>query len=156
MIEILAGDLDKAIVDLKINAIKTYQCNYKWWEYQENYQIWEMSEEEFKRFENIIDDLEFYSEANYWRDDWGWWRYAIGSVMSGDLHRYNIKNHYLIAWDGLNREIHDWAGRTYDCLLQYFSEELSLSSEKNINALSVDLAKMNNIKMSELWQKYMG
>ncbi len=148
MIEILGSDLDQAFIELGINATKTYQCENKWWEYQENYQVWEMSEEEFEKLDSIKEDR--------WNDEWGWWRYAQGSVMSGEWHRYNVNNHYLIAWDGTSREKYDWMDRKYKCLLEYYCEEHGLSQPKNICALSVDLARMNNMKMSELWQKYMG
>jgi len=44
----------------------------------------------------------------------------------------------------------------FDNLLSYFSEEWGVSTEKNICALAVDLAKMNEMTMSELFEKYVG
>ena len=148
MKEILGGKLDKAFSDLKITAIKTYECKNIRYKYQEVYQVWELSDEDF----NGLCDI----KEEDWKDDWGWWRSAEGSNMFGNCKRYTINNHHILAWDGNSREKYDWMNRKYDSLLSYYCEEHGVSTEKNVCALSVDLAKINNMKMSELFAKYQG
>lgn len=43
----------------------------------------------------------------------------------------------------------------YD-LLQYLCDEMGCSSPRNVCALTKDLAKYNNMKLSELFLKYQG
>ena len=44
----------------------------------------------------------------------------------------------------------------YKDLLEYFCEELGASTEKNVCALAVDLAKYNGLTLSELFKIYGG
>lgn len=141
----------------KINAIKTYQTTSQDTDFG---QVWEMSDEDYEKMCNISDDE--------WRSEFGWWRGADGSNMGNVHKRYNINGHYIIAWDGYNRE--EWEReqknlnpedrwfmpRKYNNLLQYFCNELGASTEKNVCALATDLAEQNGIKMSELFKKYQG
>jgi hypothetical protein len=80
--------------------------------------------------------------------------------------RYSINHHYINAWDGAGREDQEeenkslslddrWVEpRKYHDLLEYFCEEIGASTEKKVTALAIDLAKQNNMKMSELFKKY--
>lgn len=157
MIEILGGDLDKAFEELNINAVKTYEGDTQ---LDDLTQVWEVEEVDFERLCNIDDED--------WKDNWGWWRSAEGSNMYNELDDYIINNSKMIAWDGDNRlefkeENEDgdeddrwWFPREYSSLLGYLSEEIGASQPRNVCALVVDLAKMNNIKLSELLKKYQG
>lgn len=140
--EILAGNLDQAIIDLGLNATKTYQLKNRNYEYMEEYQVWEVSDESY----NLICNM---SEED-WKDDWGWWRSADGSNMCAPYKRYNINRRYVTAWDNGNNE------NKYNCLTEYLSEEIGVSQPRNVCALCVDLAHINNMKMSELFCKYQG
>lgn len=46
--------------------------------------------------------------------------------------------------------------REYDYLTEYMCDEIGASMEKNVCALAVDLARINNITMGELFTKYQG
>jgi hypothetical protein len=160
MKEILGAELDLAFKELNINALKTYEIKNFPWEYSEVYQVWELSEEDFKRICEIPN--------NEWKDDWGWWRFVEGSNLGGVDSRYNINNHYIYAWDGVSRinfeeenknckpEDRWFRDRKYKTLLNYFCEEIGASTERNVCAVAVDIAKQNGIKMSELFIKYQG
>jgi hypothetical protein len=160
VIEILAGELDKAIEELQMNAKKTYEIQNKPWEYCETYQVWELSDEEFDKLCEIDEDD--------WKSEYGWWRGAKGSNLGGVSYRYNINNHYIKAWDGYSRinfmeenknckpEDKWFRDRKYKTLLQYFCEELGVSTERNVCAVAVDLAEQNGITMSELFKKFQG
>ncbi len=155
MREILGDNLEKVMEVHNINAMKTYQGNKTNTDFR---QVWELEDEDFEKLSNISDDD--------WLGDYGWYRYAEGSNMEIVDRRYNINNHYIKAWDGVGRE--DWEEenkkvspddrwfepRKYSNLLEYFCEELGASTERNVTALAIDLAKQNGIKMSELFKKY--
>lgn len=146
MKEILGGELDQAFIDLNINAKKTYQAK----DITDFEQVWELSNKDYEKLCNI--------EEDDWKDNWGWWRNAIGSNMGSVNRRYNINNHYIRAWDGYSRENHKdyYQDRKYQNLLKYFCDEIGASTEKNVCALAVDLAEQNNITMGELFSKYQG
>lgn len=149
MKEILGGQLDQAFIDLNINAKKTYQTKQDNTDFE---QVWELSDEDYEKLCNL-------TEEN-WKDNWGWWRGAKGSNMGSVNHRYNINHHFIEAWDGRGREHSKsdryWASRKYHNLLEYFCGEIGASTEKNVTALAVDLAKQNNTTMAELFSKYQG
>lgn len=157
MKEILGGELDLAFKELEINAVKTYEGNTK---LDDKTQIWEVDEEGFERLCDMNDDD--------WKENWGWWRSAEGSNMCNELDEYIINNSKIIAWDGNNRlafeeENEDgdeddrwWFPRKYSNLLGYLSEEIGASQPRNVCALVVDLANINNIKISELFRKCQG
>lgn len=143
MKEILGGQLDQAFVELNINAKKTYQTKQGNTDFE---QVWELSDEDYEKICNLTEDD--------WKYDWGWWRGSTGSNMGGVDHRYNINNHYIKAWDGIKRERYDDIPRKYRNLLEYFCEEIGASTEKNVTAVAVDLARQNNMTIGELFNKY--
>lgn len=158
MKEILGGNLEKAFERFGINATKTYQGNGDKTDFSE---VWEMSDIEFEKLCDITEEE--------WSGNDGWWRSAEGSNMGLVSRRYNINNHYIKAWDGVGREQQEEENKTlavddrydsdprkYDNLLQYFCEEIGASTEKNVTALAIDLARQNNMKLSELFARYQG
>lgn len=154
MKEILGNNLETVFDFFGFKAVKTYQSTNN----TDFAQVWEMDDDTLDSLNNIPDEL--------WTEDFGWYRYAKGSVMGEVNRRYNINNHYIAAWDGAGREEQEeenkdlspddrWiVPRKYSNLLEYFNEEIGASTEKNVAALAIDLAKQNGIKMSELFIKY--
>lgn len=165
-IEILAGGgIKTAFNELDIEATKTYHGSDK-----PHYQVWEIDKA----------DLQKLDETYEWPDHYGWWRFAKGSNMGTACSIFNINGHELIAWDGSNREdlIDYWNDEPYDekaayhfsykeyeeqnmphkydTLLDYFSHELGASTERNVCALAVDLARTNGMSMAELFEKFQG
>ncbi|MDF2841770.1 MAG: hypothetical protein K0R00_196 [Herbinix sp.] len=152
--EILGGKLDNALPFLKINANKTYQSK------DNGYQVWELADEEYEKLCQVT--------YEQWGDQEGWWRCAESSNMGDVCRRYNANHHYLLAWDGYGRKDREEENkslspddrysvpRKYCNLTEYFSEEIGVCMEKNICALSIDLAKQNGITLSELFRKYQG
>lgn len=165
-VEILGGNgLHKAFKELGIKATKTYRGSEK-----PHYEIWELSKDDLKKIEYIVE----------WKDEWGWWRYAKGSNMGTPFDFFTVNGKELIAWDGYKREdiVLDWANepdeekaayhysikeyeetlypRVYENLLTYMCEELGASTEKNVCALAVDLARANGMTMAQLFKTYEG
>lgn len=157
MNEILAGNMQKVFKKFNIKAKKTYESKKKepciW-------QVWELEEKEYDKLCAITDE-QWNGINNAW-----WWN-CNGSNMEKVDHRYKINNHYINAWDGADREERTEENKTlkpddkwwseprkYGSLFRYCCNEIRASLEGNICALTVDLAKQNNMKLSELWKKY--
>lgn len=166
MAEILAGNgIQNALKALGIKAKMNYKGSN-----EPYYEVWELDKRDLKTLE----------ETPEWPDEWGWWRSAKGSNMGTAASFFTVNGHELIAWDGFRREdlFNDWTNEsdeekaachysfkeyeeaympyTYDTLLEYMVKELGASMESNICALAVDLARVNGMSMSRLFQTYEG
>ena len=170
MIEILGGDgLEYTLKELGIKATKTYSTPKDLYDHGPYYEVFEIEKKDLQKL-----------EATLWEDDWGWWRYCKGSNMGTPYSFFQVNGKELIAWDGDYREdiIDNWADesdarksvyhysfkeyeednypREYDNLTTYMCEELGASTEKNVCALAVDLARANGMSMAELFKTYEG
>jgi len=132
MKEIIGGNLDLTFKILGIEASKTHNGGY--------YQVWELEDIEYNKLEALDDQI--------WEGNWGWWRYSEGSNIGSVNKRFSINGHWIYAWKGAN------IINKYSNLIEYINTELDLSSERNICALTVDLAQQNRVTLSELFNKY--
>lgn len=165
-VEILAGGgIKTAFKELGIEAIRKYRGVEK-----PHCQVWELEKSDMQKMD----------EATEWPDHYGWWRYAKGSNMGTACSIFTVNGHELIAWDGTRREdlrdewdeepmeeraVYHYSYKEYeescmpheyDSLLTYFHEELGASTERNVCALAVDLARANGMTMAELFEKFEG
>ena len=137
MAEILAGNgIGNAFKDLGVNATMTYKMNH-----EPNYEVWELNKKDIRALE----------DAPEWNDEWGWWRYAAkGSNMGIPYEFFTVRGEFMIGWattDGRN---------TYESLMDYFYNGLSIGLEEHICMLAVDLAKANGKTMATLFETYEG
>ena len=165
-IEILAGNgINKAFKELEIEATRTYKGAN-----EPNYEVWEIEKKDLTRLE----------EAAEWKPHWGWWRFAKGSNMGSAYDIFEVNGHELIAWGGARRDslMDEWCDETneekaayhysfkeyeefnmphkYDTMLNYFCDELCASTETNVCALAVDLARYNGMSMAQLFKTFEG
>lgn len=113
----------------------------------EQYQVWEISDKLLEEITNM-DDLEF--QEKY--ED-GWWRWSDGSILNEPFEKIKINNRPIVAW-GNEYCMRNEKNKSYSKLTEYYCDFLGASLPKNVCALSVDLAKHNNMKMSELFMRY--
>lgn len=168
MVEILAGgNFDQAVKSLDLtSAVCTYRYTPPADKYREDYQVWELSDEDFSNICSVNDED--------WDEDWGWWRHAAGSNLGTVDGVYVINGEKLMAWDGVERK--EWCNgcgetecartdedksecyndRKYSDVLTYLCDEIGASTERNVCACTIDLARQNNMKLSELFKKYLG
>lgn len=167
MVEIMGGEgLDKAFADLQIPATRTAVSTNGLWE------VWELPRSHFNALCKIKDEE--------WHDDWGWWRHALGSNLGWVDSDYIIRGKPLQAWDGVHRQ--NWYAeyclpcedrslgfcvaddenicncfgkREYPDLLQYLCTEIGASTEKNVTAICIDLARQNGMTLAKLVSEYM-
>lgn len=174
-IEILAGGrFTKAVQDLGLaSASRVYRYRLNQSGVRENYQVWKLSKEDFDKLCAIKDDD--------WKNKWGWWRYAAGSNLGDVTCEYIINGRKLKAWDGsvrtelkelcpaycsdyesgicggTSQDIDEcFNNREYPDIITYLREEIGASTEKNVCACTVDLARQNGMKLSELFKQYLG
>lgn len=157
-IEILGNvELSKAFEDLNIKATKTYQG--------EEYCVWAISKSGLDKITNIPNEN--------WKDEWGWWRYATGCNISDyPTHTFTVSrktmigyyiperlDHYIEYWsdDGYMTEEEakeDYFSRKYEGIRNYLCDAIGASTESNVCAIAVDLAKINNMTLGELFSAY--
>lgn len=168
MKEVLAGDgFCNFVEDLKINAKLTYKGDA--------YEVWEMPDEVFSWI--ILNVSADYSDnLNFWKSKWGWWRYSFGSVLEDDNpfypeHDFTIRGKTMKGYysldkylsyvkdmyeDGEEIEEDDPCYYTYSCLTEYLEMEIGVTSEHNVCAVAISLAKINNMTLAELFNTYEG
>lgn len=149
MREILGKVSPKAFEVLDVKAKLTFESA--------SYEVWEMSESEYQGLCAVPDKT--------WNDNWGWWRGANGSVMDNPTDTYTINGVEIIAFDGSRRVDNIEENKTleedeqwiidpkdgFSSLMSYFHHELELSQPRNVTAICIDIAKLNDIKLSELF-----
>ena len=136
MVEILTlGDITKPFAKLGIPVSQTYK--------QEDgeiddYGVCEITESELERFSKTDEKL--------W-DDCGF-VWAEGSTMEDEpVYDSKINNCFIKTWD--------YKAYSSD-LLEYLSYYLGASQPRNVCALCVDLARINNMTLGELFNTYQG
>lgn len=147
MREILAEELQPLFDQSLPNGIQLGgECTYK----GNLYEVWEISDEVF----DIMCDMpeeDFESAC-----PGGMWRSSKGSNLEFLPHgEFTINSIPMIGWERGNDEIFG-IGHNYSGLLEYLCSYIGASTPKNVCACAVDLAKINSMKLSELFEKYEG
>lgn len=145
MKEILGNNLEQ-FFNTEINGKRTYKGN--------RYEVWEVSDEIF----NIMCEM---SEERFEKlaGEDAWWRSAEGSNQSVPDTTIHINGYELLGWAGepWEDEDEDEEFEIYSrSLSDYLCDVIGASQPKNVCALSVDLAKYNNMTMGELFTKCEG
>lgn len=170
MKEIIGENMGNIFADLGINPKETFSGHIGYWN---NFTVWEINDEDFEILCNMTDE-EFKKYSQYLP----WWRYAEGSNQGTPGYGFTVNGEKLIAWynadrdedlvedfenedeadkeDGLDQYIATWHTTEFPTLTEYLCSELGASTERNVCALAVDLAKYNDITMAELFRKYGG
>lgn len=136
MAEILAGGgIYKAFKELDIDAKRTYKSTHKPY-----YEVWEINKKSLRVLE----------ETYEWPDEWGWWRFAKGSNQGTPADFFTVNGQPMIGWE--TRDGKD----TYDTLMDYFHQGMSVGMESNICALAIDLGRVNGKTMAQVFATYEG
>ena len=169
-IEILAGNgIETAFKELGIKYLRTYRKKPKSEkDYSVIHSVYEISKQDLDKLDEVVE----------WPDNYGWWRYAKGSNQGTPYDIFTINGKELIAWSGVRREMlrDEWDEEPdeekaayhysfkeyektlypyeYSNLSTYLCDELGASTERNVCALAVDLAKANGLTMAKLFELY--
>ena len=143
--------------------------------YHDDFNVFEISEEEFEKMCNGYKDwFELENDTRpAWKDEWGWWKSAGGCNLEGSptIHA-DINGNEVIVWydsDAMREDIQDWIDDgekepvqnlmaywiaehcKYKDIFEYCSSMWGASTEKNITAIAVGLAKLNNMSLANLF-----
>lgn len=143
MYEILVfGEIQNDLDRLGIKARETYSNipsnGYK------KIRVYTLDE---KNFEILCKDAEIDdSGKNVWKD--GAWFYAEGSNMDEPDVYITVNSQKLLGWSL------DYYDEKFDSITDYLYKTFDVSTIKNICSLSVDLAKYNDLSLSDLFSKF--
>lgn len=113
------------------------------------YEVWEVSDELFKTMCDMNEE-----EFEKFAGDEAWWRSSEGTILGVPNCKFEVNERTLIGWDS---PIYDSKiGREYKNLTDYLCNCIGVSTERNVCACAVDLAKYNDITMAELFARYEG
>ena len=160
------GGLENAFEALGIDAKMTYKGSR-----EPYYEVWELNKKDLRALE----------EVEEWDENWGFFRFSKGSNMGTACSIFTVNGHELIAWEGFRREDlrDEWENNAsdeekaeyhyrfkefediympheYSSLLEYFCQEIGASTETNVCALAVDLARANGMSLARLFQTFEG
>ena len=152
---LIMGDVTKDFKRLGIELRKTYRGA--------DYSVCEVNEEEFKKLYDEPDGI-----YGAWEN--GGWRYAEGSNQCNPDTKVLINSKELIGWydDSYDfvceEERQEYLESNdgviepaeYKDLLTYLCDEMGCSQHRNVCALTTHLAKVNDMKLSDLFKKYQG
>ena len=149
MVEILGKNL-KEFFDTVDNPSNDADITYA----GDKYEVWEVSDELFKRMCNMTEE-EFVELAG---ED-AWWRQSEGSNLGYPNAKSIINGEYITCWDNdyyLSDAYEEEPCKEFESLSEYLCDCVGASLPKNVCACAVDLAKYNDMTMSELFRKYEG
>lgn len=143
MVEILVwGDIQPELDRLGIKGTKAYQSTGR----RTDISVWALTQEDYQV---LLDDP---MGEEHWLEAGVGWRHAEGAVL-GTPDRYTIVNHHrLLAW---HNSIYR-AGGPYQDLLTYLEDSQGLTTERNVAAVTADLARCNGLSLAGLFAKYQG
>ena len=171
MYEFIGENMGVVFETLDIPYMQGYSGNIGHWP---NFGVYKILEQDFPKLCNIPDD-EFEKQFPD-----SWWRYAEGSNMGTPNCEFIINGCKIDAWqnewyiddlveehrrlpideqleyDGVEDYIEENYTYKYPNLLEYFCDELGVSTERNVCALATDLAKYNEMSMAQLFKLYGG
>ena len=137
--EILAGDgFETAVREFNLDAKKTFGNS--------RFEVWDISQESLDALNSVPDEE--------WKEDYGWYRFSGGCNISHyPLKHFSVNGNSMYGFLGSYDPFHR---KSYARLTEYLRSMLGVSTEKNICAVCVDLAKLNNMTMAELFEKFEG
>lgn len=150
MKEILTGDgFENGSAHFRITAKRTYHGS--------RFDVWELEETEFTKLCSI--------QKSDWQGSFGWWRYAEGcNIEHYPVHAFSVNGKVMLGWYDEDRLAdyvgllgfpeEDYFAEPFQRLTAYLSVVIGASTETNICAVSVGLARLNNITLSGLFEKY--
>lgn len=156
MVEILGQDLSFPFEHFGIYADMTYK-QLTPHRNEPLFEVWEMEDLEFEKICDISDE-----EWNNLEGNSGWWRHSVDCNLGEATHEIMINRYFINGWllnddfECLNEDDEEPKNTCFEYLLDYIYTELRISTEKNITAITIGLAKRNNMSLSELFHKCQG
>lgn len=142
MKEILtSGKVRQEFKRLGISPMRTYGGAHT------TYKVYQMTDEEFEILKADAKD----NNPDHWK--YGGWRWTAGSNAGTIKDTYVMVNGTILrAWV----DKPEYMRPNYKDLLTYLSSVMGCSAFRNVCALTMDLARQNNMTLGELFTNYQG
>lgn len=129
------------------------------WRESDPMQVWQFSEEDFQ---TLLDDP--LGNDDHWFEVRCAWRQCDGSNLNHEpVRRFNVNHHYMKGFFNEyrhNEQFEDgdepYMYFKHRDLLTYLEEEWGATTEKNVTAITTDLAKINGLTLAQLFGRYHG
>ena len=117
------------------------------------YEVWKVSDELYEKMCDMSEE-EFVELAG---ED-AWWRSSEGSILGKPITKSIVNGEPFVCWDDyyLPDEYEEEPCKEFESLSEYLCNEVGASLPRNVCACAMDLAKYNDMTMSELFEKYEG
>ena len=137
-VEILGNDIELALELYNIYFIKTYNGK--------TMSVYEISIDDFMLLSKIPEEK--------WDVDWGWWRYAEGSNLRFyPTYTFSVNNKKMIGFYD-ERYSENSKNEFYSGIRDYLCHAIGASTETNVCAIAIDLARLNGLTLGELFRRY--
>ena len=137
-IDVLAGGgFENAVKKLKVHGEKRWG--------NDKYEVWRLDKSAFDVLVSVSDEE--------WKPEWGWWRSAEGcNIEDWPTHTFVVNGKEMKGWYRAGEDFR--LNLNYSSLTDYLCEVIGASTEKNVCAVSVGLAKLNGVALPILFDKY--
>jgi hypothetical protein len=138
----MGQNLDKAIIDLKVDAKKLVETS------KHHFQVWELEEKEVNKLDSVSD----------WEQDYGWWRIAESQATGNRLIEYKVNGKKMLGYTGLydpdpkDNDTESW--HDFDSYQEWLSTIMNLSNDTNTVAVATSLAIDNHMSLAEFIKAY--
>lgn len=144
MVEILGCNL-KRFFDTVDNPPKDAEITYAGNNNRTNYEVWEVSDELFKTICSLSE-----GEITSLAGDDALWCVSKGNILEYPDSEFTVNGKGLICWNGM------CSRNEYTCLTEYLCDSVGALSLASVCSHAVELAKYNDLKLSELFSIYEG
>ena len=145
MVEILGNNLSVAIQELNVMAKRTFNSD--------EYEVWEMEEIERLKLNATTEEE--------WKENYGWFRYGDGAnvtpcktVKINGIEVIGYENErFKEAFEDEGFEGYEEFVHSYRGLTQHFEETCGATTCENVTAVSIEMARHNDMTLGELFGK---
>jgi hypothetical protein len=144
----MGQNLDKAIVDLKVNARKLLETSKR------HFQVWELEEKQLDKLDAVPD--------NDWKREWGWWRKAESCFTGNETINFMVRGREMKGYKNRFYSDSDGTGEVnivdkqypYVSFQDWLFAIMNLSNDTNTVAVASSLAIDNHMTLAEFIEKY--
>jgi hypothetical protein len=137
-VEILGNDIEPALEFYNIYFIKTYNGK--------TMSVYEISIDDFMLLSKIPEEK--------WDVDWGWWRYVEGSNLRFyPTYTFSVNSKKMVGFYD-EEYAQDSTDKFYAGIREYLCYAIGASTETNVCAIAMDLARLNGLTLGELFTRY--
>lgn len=126
------------------------ECTFDGRWFGERWTVWRVDDAAWNRL--IAEEG---SPVDHWTAGETWWRFAPGSNLGGPDGTATFNGREFTVWD-MREDPDDYGPDSYGDLPTYLCEHVGASTERNVTACLMDLARVNGMGLGEFLAAAMG